>query len=46
MVGCGGGSAVAPDECEEKRRRRPGYLVEDGEIWQQDGRRVAPSVID
>lgn len=40
-----GGTTQVGEQREEQNRERPDYLVEDEETWQQ-GRRVAPPVID
>ncbi|MFD3566264.1 WXG100 family type VII secretion target [Streptomyces sp. NPDC058671] len=41
-----GGSTQAGGEREEQNGKRPDYLVEDEETWQQGSRRTAPPVID
>ncbi|MFD3335451.1 WXG100 family type VII secretion target [Streptomyces sp. NPDC058700] len=41
-----GGSTQAGGEREEQSGKRPDYLVEDEETWQQGNRRPAPPVID
>ncbi|MFD5324300.1 hypothetical protein [Streptomyces sp. NPDC127092] len=41
-----GGSVPAAERQEEERGKRPDYLVEDEETWQQGGRRTTPPVID